>query len=312
MKDKDFWKIHLKWGVIFGLLLIFIEILKMFARKVDYQAAQLLDLAMIIGIILVLFYGVREYKDYLPERLSFAKAFRSTLIMSLIAALMLFCYDLFHYSVIEKDGLQQKYNVALSKYKTNLSKDTVTTAELTDFIDSTTAILDCQKNEVLSDIADNDTLTNEIESGILIFQKYYSDKLFSKPEEDRAAYQLGGFNQYARRVLIETLVSYIEQNKEKESTPYVQRIIQNTNSLLESVNPLDIRFEKNKHSVPHYEKNGNYAAISALIYLLYGMFFGIFVAMFHYRSKNAIIDEAPIDENITENEENEDQSTENQ
>lgn len=283
----------------------------MFARKVDYQATQLLDLAMIIGIILVLFYGVREYKDYLPERLSFAKAFRSTLVMSLIAALMLFCYDIFHYSVIEKDGLQQKYNVALSKYKANLAKDTITTAELSNFVDTTTAILDYQKNEVSFEVVDNDTLINEIESGILIFQKYYSDKLLSRPEQDKEAYQLGNFNQYARRILIETLVSYIEQNKEKTSTPYVQKIIQNTNSLLESVNPLDFRFEKNKHSVPHYEKNRNYAAISALIYLLYGMFFGIFVAMFHYRSKNAI-DETPINEDALEFDETEDQPTENQ
>ena len=63
LKDKTFWKIHLKWGVILGIMLVGIELLKMFARKVDYQAAQMLDLAMIVGFILMLHQVVKELKD---------------------------------------------------------------------------------------------------------------------------------------------------------------------------------------------------------------------------------------------------------
>ena len=117
LKDKEFWKIHLKWGVIVGIMLVGIEILKMFARKVDYSASQLLDLAMIIGFIIVLYHGVKEFKEVYPERLSFAKAFLSCIVMSVIGAVILFGYDMLHYSVFEKDGLQQKYAVALDKYK---------------------------------------------------------------------------------------------------------------------------------------------------------------------------------------------------
>ena len=51
LKDKTFWKIHLKWGVIAGIMLAGIEILKMFARKVDYQAAQLH--LVVYGVILL-------------------------------------------------------------------------------------------------------------------------------------------------------------------------------------------------------------------------------------------------------------------
>ena len=47
LKDTTFWKIHLKWGVILGIMLVGIELLKMFARKVDYSASQLLDLALV-------------------------------------------------------------------------------------------------------------------------------------------------------------------------------------------------------------------------------------------------------------------------
>jgi hypothetical protein len=66
---SNFWKIHLKWGVILGIMLIGIELLKMFARKVDYAASQILDLAMIVGFILVLHLGVKEFKETYTERL---------------------------------------------------------------------------------------------------------------------------------------------------------------------------------------------------------------------------------------------------
>ena len=286
--DNNFWKIHLKWGIIAGIMLIGIELLKMFARKVDYSASQLLDLAMIIGFIIVLYHGVKEFKEVYPERLSFAKAFLSCIVMSAIGAVLLFGYDMLHYSVFEKDGLQQKYAVALEKYKQNLAKDTLTTAELTAFCDASTNIMNEQKETLQTANSLNDTLNAEINSGILILQKYYTDKLSSKPDADKEQYKLGNFNPYAKKVLMETLVSYTEQNDGKASTPYVQEIVQQTNDELASLDPLDKRYEETKSRVPHYDQNGKYAAVSAMMYLLYGMFFGLFIAMFHYTSKRPL------------------------
>ena len=288
LNDKNFWKIHLKWGVIAGVMLAGIEILKMFARKTDYQAAQLLDLAMIVGFILVLHLGVKEYKEVYPERLSFAKAFFSCIVISFIGAAVLFGYDMLHYSVIEKDGLQRKYAVALDKYKQNLGKDTLTATELVAYTDAAAQMLQTEKDSLLTRESLNDTLRNEIASGTLILQNFYIDKLRSKPEADKESYQLGNFTPYAKKVLMETLVSYSEQNDGKASTPYVQSIVQKTNDTLVSIDPLDKRFEETKNRVPRYDRNGQYAAVSAMMYLLYGMFFGLFVAMFHYTSKKPI------------------------
>lgn len=307
LKDKTFWKIHLKWGAILGIMLAGLELLKMFARKVDYSASQLLDLAMIIGFILVLHFGVREFKETYTERLSFAKAFRSCILLSLIGAIVLFGYDMLHYSVIEKDGLQQKYTVALEKYKQNLAKDTLTNTELKAYTDAAAALMNETKESVLgaSTFAgeaglspDQDTsiqqqMSNEINSGILILQQFYLNKLRSKPETDKESYQLGNFTPYAKRVLMETLVSYNEQNDGKSSTPYVQEIVQQTNDTLASIDPLEKRYEENKSRVPHYDQNGKYAAVSAMMYLLYGMFFGLFVAMFNYTSKKPIEEYVP-------------------
>jgi len=296
LKDKTFWKIHLKWGVIAGIMLAGIEILKMFARKVDYQMAQLLDLAMIIGFILVLYHGVREFKEVYPERLSFAKAFLSCIVLSVIGAVVLFGYDMLHYSVFEKDGLQQKYTVALAKYKQNLAKDTLTATELNAYAEAATAMLNEHKEELLNGPAADSLqpqLRNEVNSGATIFQKYYADKLRSKPETEKGQYQLGNFTPYAKKVLIETLESYIEQNDGKSSTPLVQDIVQKTNAELVSIDPLEKRFEETKSRVPRYDRNGQYAAVSAMMYLLYGMFFGLFVAMFHYTSKKPIEEFVP-------------------
>jgi hypothetical protein len=311
LKDKTFWKIHLKWGIIAGLMLAGIEILKMLARQVDYQSAQLLDLAMIIGFILVLHFGVKEFKEVYPARLTFAKAFLSCIVISFIGAVLLFGYDMLHYSVIEKDGLQKKYTVALEKYRQNLAKDTLTATELNTYTDAAAAILNERKEELLNGATiakDSDLpadslrqeLRDEINSGTLLVQQYYVGKLCSKPESDKEQYTLGHFTPYAKRVLIETLVSYIDQNKEKPSTPYVQGIVQETNVELDSIDPLDKRFEETKSRVPRYDRNGQYAAVSAMMYLLYGMFFGLFVAMFHYTSKKPIEEFVP-----TEAEQNE-------
>ncbi|MBR5919734.1 MAG: DUF4199 domain-containing protein [Bacteroidales bacterium] len=311
LKDKTFWKIHFKWGVVAGALLAGIEILKMLARQVDYQSAQLLDLAMIIGFILVLHFGVKEFKEVYPARLTFAKAFLSCIVISFIGAVLLFGYDMLHYSVIEKDGLQKKYAVALEKYRQNLAKDTLTATELNTYTDAAAAILNERKEELLSGATiakDSDLptdslrqeLRDEINSGTLLVQQYYVGKLCSKPESDKEQYTLGHFTPYAKRVLIETLVSYIDQNKEKPSTPYVQGIVQETNVELDSIDPLNKRFEETKSRVPRYDRNGQYAAVSAMMYLLYGMFFGLFVAMFHYTSKKPIEEFVP-----TEAEQNE-------
>ncbi|MBQ6156428.1 MAG: DUF4199 domain-containing protein [Bacteroidales bacterium] len=288
LNDNNFWKIHLKWGIIAGIMLAGIEILKMFARKVDYQSAQLLDLAMIVGFILVLHYGVKEFKEVYPERLSFAKAYFSCIVISLVGAAILFGYDLLHYSFIEKDGLEKKYVIALEKYKQNLAKDTLKNAELMAYTDAAVQLMQAQKDSLLTRESLNDTLCNEISSGTLIIQNFYTGKLRSKPEADKEQYQLGNFTPYAKRVLMETLTSYIEQNDGKASTPFVQSLVQKTNEELPSIDPLEKRYEENKSHVPRYDKNGQYAAVSAMMYLLYGMFFGLFVAMFHYKSKNPI------------------------
>ncbi|MCQ2284339.1 MAG: DUF4199 domain-containing protein [Bacteroidales bacterium] len=294
LMNKKLWNICLKWGLLLGAMLSILELVKMVARNVQYGSTQVFDIAMIVGYILVLYSAVKEFKDHYPARLSFPKAFMACLIVSFIGSVLLFGYDMVHYAVIERDGLQKKYDTALQNFKTVVDKDTVTADELTYYLDTVKVMIAQEEKTVLSDNTISDSVCKNIQKGIDMISRFYDEKVTLQRKTDTANnYRLGNFSAYGRKVLMETLSIYVSQNEEEASTPYVQDAIQGVNSQLAQVNMADKRFEENKSHVPHYEKPGRYAAVCAMMDMLYGMFFGLFIALFHYRSKNTIEDVQP-------------------
>lgn len=292
--NKKTFSICLKWGVILGVCLAILELVKMAARNIQYGNTQVLDLAMIIGYVLVLYAAVKEFKEYYPGRLSFSKAFLATLIVSFCGSAILFAYDMVHYAFIEKDGLQKKHELALQNYRKVIDNDTVTAEELTLYLDTVKAMIARQETKVLSDSTLTDSISQNIEKGVLAINKFYVEKMGLKRATDTANnYRLGNFSGFARKTLLETLDLYSAQNEEDASTTYVQTIIASANQQLAHFDLGDIRFENNKSHVPQYDKPGRYAGVSALMDWLYGMFFGIFIALYHYRSKDTIEDVQP-------------------
>ena len=117
-------------------------------------------------------------------------------------------------------------------------------------------------------------------------------KITDKKAVDTADnYKMGNFDTYARRTRLETLSLYVEHNEDNSSTPYVKQMVQNVGHQIGKLNPAEVRFEQNKSRVPHNDKPGRYAGVSALMNLLYGMFFGLFIAMYHYTSKKPVTEE---------------------
>jgi len=289
MKNNKPWLACLKWGVVLGVTLALFEVVKMFARNVQFEGAKMFDLALIIAYVLILYTGVKELKEKYPDRLSFAKAFLGCLIISITGSVLFFGYDMVHYAVIDPQGLDKKYESALANYKAVIERDTITDQELNVYLDTVRVIMAEQEAAVLQSDTLTDTLRADAHRGTDMILHYYEEKLLARRSADTVhQYQLSNFPAYARRVLMETLALYVAQNESQPSTPCVQQAVQQTCTQLNAVNPADARFEKNKSRVPHYDKPGRYAGISAMMNLLYGMFFGIFVAMYHYRSKNPI------------------------
>ena len=289
MKDNKPWMACLKWGVVLGVMLALFEVVKMFARNVEFEGAKMFDLALIIAYVLILYTGVKELKEKYPERLSFAKAFLGCLIISITGSVLFFGYDMVHYAVIDPQGLEKKYESALNGYRTAIERDTITDQELNLYLDTVRVIMAEQEATVCQSDTLADTVRADIHRGTDMIMHFYEEKLLARRSADTVhQYQLSNFPAYSRRVLVETLALYVAQNEKQPSTPCVQQTVQQTCTELNNVNPANTRFEKNKSRVPHYDKPGRFAGISAMMNLLYGMFFGIFVAMYHYRSKNPI------------------------
>lgn len=289
MKNKNPWLVCVKWGALLGVALSIFELVKMVARNVEFEGAKMFDIAIIIVFILLIHAGVKEFKEKYPQRLSFAKAFMACIIISFVGALLFFGYDLLHYSLIEKDGLAKKYDKALNNFRASIERDTISSLELNAYLDTVKVMMEEQETLVCQENTLSDSIRTDVHRGTQLIERFYDEKMTARRAADTAHnYQMANFAPYARRVLVETLQLYVAQNEKENSTPYVEQVVQQTNSQLATVNPVDARFEQNKSHVPHYDKALTYVSVSAMMNLLYGMFFGLFVAMFHYRSKNPI------------------------
>lgn len=293
MKQKKSYQSTLKWGLVLGACLSVFELVKMFARKVEYGSTQLLDIALIIGFILILYAGIKEFKDHYTERLTFAKAFFGCCLISLIGSIVFFAYAMVHYSVVEPDGLSTKYEIALDNFKKVIDRDTISGDEMLSYMDTVSNIMKTAETAYpWPDTVDDVTLI-EAHVGLEKITEFHKNKILERRALDTADnYVMSNFQAYSRRILIETLQSYIAQNEQKVSTAVVQQIVQTANVQLERVDPAMIRFEQNKSHVPHYDKPGRYAALAAMMDLLYGMFFGLFIAMYHYTSKRTAAEAA--------------------
>lgn len=293
MKNKNPWLVCVKWGALLGVALSIFELVKMVARNVEFEGAKMFDIAIIIVFILLIHAGVKEFKEKYPQRLSFAKAFMACIIISFVGAVLFFGYDLLHYSLIEKDGLAKKYDKALNNFRASIERDTISTLELNAYLDTVKVMMEEQETLVYQENTLSDSIRMDVHRGTQLIERFYDEKMTARRAADTAHnYQMANFAPYARRVLVETLQLYIAQNEKENSTRYVEQVVQQTNSQLATVNPVDARFEQNKSHVPHYDKALTYVSVSAMMNLLYGMFFGLFVAMFHYRSKNPIEEKA--------------------
>ena len=104
------WIKSLKWGVLLGLALSFLELVRMFARIYEYPST-VFDLVQIILFIALIFLAQKDYKENLNGGyLSFAKAYGIGTIVTVVAILIYMYYLIFHFSVIETLPLQRVFD----------------------------------------------------------------------------------------------------------------------------------------------------------------------------------------------------------
>lgn len=104
------WKKSLKWGVLLGVAISFLELVRMYARLYQYEARSIFDIVLIIIFIALLYLAQKDYKETLGGGyLSFAKAFGIGVIVTVTALLIYLCYMMFHFSLIEPTAVQRIY-----------------------------------------------------------------------------------------------------------------------------------------------------------------------------------------------------------
>lgn len=104
------WKKSLKWGVLLGMALSFLEPVKMYARILDYEARTMFDFVMILLFILLLYFAQKDYKENLNGGfLSFSKAYGIGIVVTVTAWLIFHAYMIFHFSVVEPEAIDRIY-----------------------------------------------------------------------------------------------------------------------------------------------------------------------------------------------------------
>ena len=309
MKDKSPWIICLKWGLIFGAASVIFEVVRMVARNLEMSNQAAGSLALIIIFVLILYAGIKEFKERYPARLSFAKAFLSCILIATVGCVILFGYQVLQYTSIDPEGLEKRYETSLANYRAAIEKDTVTTTEVQLYLDTLAATMKSSEEQL---VAAQDTVVDyamrlEVKKGLELVHKYYSAALLNDYQKRNVqtldtVWTLPHFSAKARLSLMKTLELYLNQNPNAASSPYVQQIVQRAENEMRNYSVADNRFEQKKGNIPHYTNPVTYAAINAFFSWIYALLVGIFVALYHYRSKNAI-DPVPADESEPEVEE---------
>lgn len=304
MDKKSPWLICLKWGLIFGAAAIVFEVVRMIARNLEFGNQPAFSLALIILYVLVLYAGIKEFKEHYPQRLSFGKAFLSCILISLVGCILLMGYEVIQYTYIEPDGLEKRYEQSLANYRSVVEKDTVTSQEVLAYGDTLNMVVKEQQALLLSsqDTTVDDAMQLEVQKGLDMLMEYYVASLHNDYEKRElthldTVWTLTNFSKKARRNLIYILELYENQNLTAASTPYVHQIVKNTENAMRDYNIADIRFEQKKGQIPHYSSVLSYAAVNSFFSWIYALLVGIFVSVYHYRSKNAI---DPVSEEPTE------------
>ena len=281
-------KITAKWGVLAGVGLMALEVIKMAARHLDYPFGPIGDILLILIFIVALVLAGKEYRDKeLDGLIPFAKAFGAGCETVVIAFLLYFGYLFLHYNVIEKGGIDRINATYQANYFERLKKDTLSEDALNTFVTDAYFIIQNQKEETLKaqsqDTACNTVLNNKLDSLHLFFclrlkQQYGRDSLH---------YFYGTFDEYAQKTMMNITEQILNVASEEAQSclDNFSLIALNSANALTSLSPLQAKFDKMQPEIPHYDNLFAVVLQSSFMVLLYGLFFNIFTSLYIFKKE---------------------------
>jgi len=290
MKDTDNMRnkkllIQLKYGALLGVGFSIIQYLRGFSEELEHFVINpILDLAIILLFIGALYFAFKILRDELLDGvLRFKKAFLFGLGLIFMAfGFASFCLFI-TYTVIDKDALTKINDKYTNRYIEAIGNDTIKNEEIAHFLQKTQNVIDAQKS--------NDTIKSMLNN----LMQDYETTLNNRPIEDTIHYKMKYFNQFADSLLTDLMKqrSIICADVLPENCiPEFENAAENVIHEMQTVNVVQIRYEAEKEKVLQHKYKTVTALYSAILVIVYGLFFNIFVSLYIFRNKKAkIVDE---------------------
>ena len=279
--------ITIKWGALLGAGLSLIKLMTYYAGTLDaeYPFGPISDLLMVAAFVFAIYMAIKEVRDKAQDGvIRFAPAFGFGTLVVIFAYILMVGYLLCHYQFIETDGVEKNNRRNMELAYQRLGKEMATDEEVSQYYENVSAVLTEERGNIETDTACGATL----DSATQILLTAYKRQLVEKPRAaDNPAFRLDSFQVKAEELLYRcaAAVQTNASDSDRDCLANLPAIIDASSRDRAAADPLHVRFEAMKPSVPQSDSPVMAAFAYSLSILLYGLLLNIFVALFLYRNE---------------------------
>ena len=253
---------------------------------------------MVAAFVAAIYMAIKEIRDKKQDGvIRFAPAFGYGIMVVFIAYALMVCYLLCHYKFIETDGVEKNNRRNMELAYQRLQKEQVTDTEVSQYYESVAAIIREERKSIETDTV----CAAKLDSALQILMTAYERQLVEKSHAaDDPAYRLDSFQTKSTELLYRCTGAVLANANEsdRECLANLPAIIDASSCKMRAEDPLNIRFEAVKPSIPQSDSPVMAAFAYSLSILLYGLLLNIFVALFLYRNEKR---KCSLDTDETEN-----------
>lgn len=282
---KSLFTIALKWGALLAITLSACEVVKMFARQIEYEAGAVFSLLLLIILILFGYAATKEYRDTaLDGFIRFPKAFATAATTMLIAAVLFFGYMLAHYQFIDKDGLNRINQRNVEIFNQKIQNDTITQSLLNQYIDESFQLVD-ETHAEMNFPTECDSCQSFIDQSLTQITEAYKDRLLLCKQKDTTNYTFKNFPDFAQHTFLDVYQNFLSQNENSPCGTQLSQIMNNSYIKIQNIDLLEQARKEQEKNIPHYTSIVPIALSSAISALLFGLFVNLFVALYLTKKK---------------------------
>jgi hypothetical protein len=213
---------------------------------------------------------------------------------------VVFIYHTLNYTVIDKEALTKINDKYKKRYIETISNDTIKNEEIAQFLQKTQSIIDAQQ----SVSSQNDTIDNMLN----VLMQNYGIALNNRPIGDTIHYKMKYFNHFADSIFADLVK---QQTGSSALFSDFEDITKKVTPEIKNIDVVQVRYESEKERIPEHKNKIIAALYFAVLVIIYGLFFNVFVSLYIFRNKKAkIVDDEDFIEEKTEGDTDSENDTE--